>query len=331
MAIRQDDIREYCRCMTQRIEAVARRFLNIFYHWDTLYHLTGHHEKEQKSVKFMTKFVKEIINQYERNNPLEDGPSEGKLVIDLLMNRMRENQISERDVIDELDTIIYTSVDTSTHLIIFTLLMIALNSEVQDKLIEELREVFASTEVPFSYDQIKRLTFMDRVIKETVRLYPIVPFAIKEAKEMIKLSGLNWRLNIPIGFMYFFIFPENCTIPSGAMTLIPLMSIHENPEIWGPEAKTFNPDNFLPENSKTRHPYSFIPFSAGGRNCIGMVYGKFLIMSILARILIEYRLETRLTREDIQMEYKITLNLKNKNPFRLFRRTNFYTSEEVDK
>lgn len=174
--------------MTQRIEAVARRFLNVFYHWDTLYQLTKHHENEQKSIRFMTKFVKNIISEYERNNPLENGPSEGKLVVDLLMNRMRENQITERDVIDELDTIIYTSVDTSTHLIVFTLLMIAMNPEVQQKLVEELQEIFDSPDTPFGYDQLKCLAYMDRVIKETVRLYPIVPFAIKVAKETIKLS-----------------------------------------------------------------------------------------------------------------------------------------------
>lgn len=172
--------------MTERIEAVARRFLNIFYHWDTLYRWTKHHEKEQRSVQFMARFVKSIVGQYEREFPLENGPSERKLVVDLLMNRMRENQITERDVIDELDTIIYTSVDTSTHLIVFTLLMIALHPEVQEKLIAELQEIFYSPDVPFGYDQLKGLAYMDRVIKETVRLYPIVPFAIKEAKKPIK-------------------------------------------------------------------------------------------------------------------------------------------------
>lgn len=106
------------------------------------------------------------------------------------------------------------------------------------------------------------------------------------------------------------------------------MSIHEDPKLWGENAIVFNPDNFLPENTKTRHPHAFIPFFAG-RNCIGMVYAKFMITSILARILLNYRLETSVrTEQDIQTEYKITLNLKNKNPFRLFRRTDFYNNNE---
>lgn len=102
------------------------------------------------------------------------------------------------------------------------------------------------------------------------------------------------------------------------------MSIHESPAIWGPNVKVFNPDNFLPENTRDRHPFSFIPFSAG-RNCIGMVYGKFMMTSIIARILMEYKIRTTVAKvEDIRTEYKITLNLKNKNPFRLTKRTDFY-------
>lgn len=110
------------------------------------------------------------------------------------------------------------------------------------------------------------------------------------------------------------------------MTLIPIMSIHESPKLWGANAKAFNPDNFLPENAANRHPRSFIPFSSG-RNCIGMIYAKFSMASFIARILMTYRIETRLkSAAEIQTEYKITLNLKNKNPFRLIKREDFYNN-----
>lgn len=178
----KDVIEEYCRLMTIRIEAVARRFLNVAYHWDFLYELTEHHKEEQKCIKFMRGLMKDIITTHPRE------PTDGRLVLDLLMSRLNDQQITERDVIDELDTIIYTSVDTSTHLIIFTLLMIAMNPQIQEELVAELQSVFCSPEVPFDYDQLKKLELMERVIKETVRLYPIVPFAVKVAKEPIQLS-----------------------------------------------------------------------------------------------------------------------------------------------
>lgn len=181
-------VAEYARCMTTRIESVARRFMKIHYHYDTIYELTDHHREEQKCIAMMRNLMKSIMDNY-ADKYGDAGRTDGRLFIDLLMSRLSDNQITERDVIDELDTITYTSVDTSTHLIIFTLLMIAMHPQVQQDLVNELQSVFYSPEVRFEYDQLKKLDALDRVIKETVRLFPIVPFAVKLAKEPIRLRG----------------------------------------------------------------------------------------------------------------------------------------------
>ena len=69
--------------------------------------------------------------------------------------------------------------------------------------------------------------------------------------------------------IYFIIcFLESYLIPAGTILHIDIHGTHTDPNFW-PNPEVFDPDRFLPENSQNRHPYSYIPFSAGPRNCMG--------------------------------------------------------------
>lgn len=67
----------------------------------------------------------------------------------------------------------------------------------------------------------------------------------------------------------YFIFSGKYLLPKNVDVVILPYALHRNPENF-PKPEIFNPDNFLPEKVKDRHPYAYIPFSAGPRNCIGL-------------------------------------------------------------
>lgn len=61
---------------------------------------------------------------------------------------------------------------------------------------------------------------------------------------------------------------NNYVLPAGATVVVGTLKIHRNPQYYK-NPNVFNPDNFLPENTSNRHYYSYIPFSAGPRSCVG--------------------------------------------------------------
>lgn len=63
-------------------------------------------------------------------------------------------------------------------------------------------------------------------------------------------------------------FPANYLVPKGIDVFTHVIDIHRDPEFW-PEPDKFDPDRFLPERMKGRHPFCYLPFSAGPRSCIG--------------------------------------------------------------
>lgn len=83
-------------------------------------------------------------------------------------------------------------------------------------------------------------------------------------------------------------------------------------DIWGEHANEFNPDNFLPEKVQSRHPFAFLPFSGGARNCIGHQYAMFSMKVMLATLLRKYKFSTELKWTDLELKIEITLRLVNK-------------------
>lgn len=177
-----------------------------------------------------------------------------------------------------------------------------MHPEVQAKAFHEVQEVLTSKpdQTPIDLHDLKQLVYVEAVLKETMRLMPVAPIIARENLQDIQLDGH--------------------TIPKGTPLLMNFYTLHRREDIWGPQSDRFNPEHFLLEDAKSRHPYAHLPFSGGPRGCIGYRYAMMSLKMLLALILKHFELATDIRYEDIKYHYQISLNLAFPHAIRLKRR-----------
>ena len=100
------------------------------------------------------------------------------------------------------------------------------------------------------------------------------------------------------------------TVPAGTTVNLHVHALHRNPEYF-PDPEKFDPDRFLPERVLNRHPYAYIPFSAGPRNCIGQKFALLEEKTVLSYILRNYTVKSLDKREDIRQIGEMILRSEN--------------------
>ncbi|MGB6678282.1 MAG: cytochrome P450, partial [Terriglobales bacterium] len=135
--------------------------------------------------------------------------------------------------------------------------------------LERVRREFDSVlgDAPITYADVPKFEFTTRVIMEALRLYP--PFWMVD-----RMAVADDRVG-------------DVTIPRGSMVIVYVYGAHHAPRYWqNPE--NFDTERFTKENDKLRTPFTFLPFGAGPRGCIGGNYAMLQILMILGDLLRKY-------------------------------------------
>ncbi|XP_033211382.1 cytochrome P450 4C1-like isoform X2 [Belonocnema kinseyi] len=264
---------------------VIHRMIRPWLHFDWIFKLTPTGFRQRKVLKHLHQLTNTIIaerKQYHEQKSKENkiaqpkkdhlkGRKERLAMLDILITASNnEGSIDNDGIREEVDTFVFEGHDTTSMGACFLLALLAEHKEIQERVRKEVCEVMKECGGKFGMSDVNKLVYLDRCIKESLRMYPSVPTITRVLHEDLQL--------------------KNYLVPAGANVHVYIYDLQRDPHFW-PNPTVYDPDRFLPENSRNRHPYAYVPFSGGPRNCIGQKFALLELKVLVAQVLYNFNLE----------------------------------------
>lgn len=273
----------YVQAVKITTDIISERFVKVWNRIDWIFRLTAPQQYKllKENIKLMHEFTERII--MERRETLEEnlrkkgsseslnqtdelGQKKRMALLDVLLQSTIDGvALTNDDIREEVDTFMFEGHDTTTSGISAALCLISRHPEVQQKVFDEVRSVFGDDkERSVTIRDLNELKYLECVIKESMRLYPPVPLIGRYLDEDIEIRGKR--------------LPAGCNFTIGFFVTLRDPNYFKDPD-------TFKPERFMTENIHEIHPYAYVPFSAGPRNCIGQKFALLEMKCTISKML----------------------------------------------
>jgi len=183
---------------------------------------------------------------------------------DLLGRLIVAPDMSDDLIRDQLLTMLIAGHDTSTASLSWTLYLLGSHPEAMARLRAEIDAVLADSDDPPETDQLGRLSYLDLVFKEGLRMYPPIHVGNRYACQDMAIAGY--------------------AVPAGTRVMYSIYLSHRDRDFWL-DPERFKPDRFERGQEDKRPPLTYVPFGGGPRNCIGASFAQVEAKVVLSRIL----------------------------------------------
>ncbi|KAE9621568.1 putative 11-oxo-beta-amyrin 30-oxidase [Lupinus albus] len=254
-----------------------KSFMNVFIPgWRFL--PTPTHRRMKKIYKDVNSSLTGIINKREQAIKAGEATKNDLLGILLESNHkeIREHGndkgvgMSLEDVIEECKLFYFAGQETTSVLLVWTMVVLSRYPDWQARAREEVFQVFGNEKPDF--DGLSRLKIVNMIFNEVLRLYPPITTLARNIPKGLKIG--------------------NITFPDGVQLTIPIAMVHHDRELWGDDADEFNPERFSEGISKaTKGRFSYFPFGGGPRICIGQNYAMTEAKMAMSMILQKFSFE----------------------------------------
>ena len=204
---------------------------------------------------------------------------------------MPVSNVRKEQVRDEILTLLIAGHETTGFTLAMALWLLAKHPKIQEKLRAELAQKL-SAGADIDPEELESCTYLEAVVNETLRLYPAAWIIGRRT-----VADENF---------------EGHLLKKDSELQICILALHRNAKYWS-DPDTFKPERFLGETPEPSAKQAYMPFGAGPRRCIGNIFALLEMQIAIAKILVQYRLTVKDTREP-EIEYLFTARLKHTLP-----------------
>ncbi|MBM4215629.1 MAG: cytochrome P450 [Gammaproteobacteria bacterium] len=175
---------------------------------------------------------------------------------------------TRKELLDQLGVMFLAGHETTASSLTWAFLIISMQPALAHRIREEVRAV--AGDEPLTLEQVRKLTFVRNVFRESLRLYPPIPFMPRVAAEAATIGRHK--------------------VKRGAMIMVSPWTIHRHRDHWR-HPHAFDPDRFSPEREHELVPGAYLPFGLGPRTCVGAGFATLEATLILARLVCRYDIQ----------------------------------------
>ncbi|GIY13485.1 cytochrome P450 4V2 [Caerostris darwini] len=295
----QNEAEEYVFSLHRLVDVAMSRIWKFWLWPEFIFHCSKIYRENLQYLSVAHGFSRRIIKERKlryMKGEMGNDSRRPKCLLDVLLKLHLEDQVlDEEGVRQEVDTFISAGHETTAIAVKWTLFLIGLYPEVQEKIHQELDSVLgADSKGPLSVADLNEFKFLDCVLKESNRIYPPVPAIARKISEEITICGYK--------------------IPKRAHVIVSSFLVHRDEDIF-PDPERFDPERFLPENSEHIPECAYIPFLTGPRDCNGRVFAEMEVKVLVCHILRNFSLHSLDSRDQVLPLAK--LSLQSSQPTRI--------------
>ncbi|CAH0380969.1 unnamed protein product [Bemisia tabaci] len=264
-------------------------FLNLVH--PRLPHLLGFSLRSPEVVAFMTSLTKDVMRmKKESEQPsqhflrmlmdsceLQEEDIHGSKTISLQQELGAEQKesfkITEDYVAGVFASFLSAGLEPISIIVTCCFYELAHHPEIQDRIFNEIQTIKEGSGSDITFEDLKKLQYLEQVVKETLRKYPTAGFIHRECTEP------------------FHIPDSSIVVEKGVRLFISTCGLHRDPKYF-PEPDKFDPDRFSKENIHKIVPGSYLPFGEGPRVCVGKQLALMNIKHMVMNLVSDYTLQT---------------------------------------